>query len=237
MRESDLYGPVKIYLEEADFEVFTEVLPQASNIPYFNHGRADIVAICRPVLAVVELKNTLSLDLIAQAVRWKGFANQVFVATPYPKMGYNRFALKLLKQEGIGLLAVQHEYVRMRLSPRTDSRAITTWKSILNDDYKELPGGHSGGGYLTIYKKMIRNIKEYLRIRKSQWVPIENILDSCHTHYAHPKQSLASALIKIEHAWCESKKENGKLYFRYNLKGGVLDHIDDGYIDDRRDCF
>lgn len=216
MNETALFEPVKCFLEEADFEVFSEVYPQGSNIPYFWHGRADIVATCGPLLAVVELKNTLSLDLIAQAVRWKHFSNQIFVATPYPKRGYNHYALKLLEREGIGLLAVQQEaYVRLRVSPKTDSRANTSWRSILNDDYKELPGGHNGGGYLTIYKKTIRNIMEYLRIRKSRWISIDDILESCHTHYAYPKQSLAAALIKIKHDWYESKKENGKLYFRF----------------------
>jgi hypothetical protein len=35
-----------------------------------------------------------------------------------------------------------------------------------------------------------------------------------------------------------SKKENGKLYFRYNLNRGILNYINDGYIDDDgRDCF
>ncbi|MCL6599808.1 MAG: hypothetical protein K6T81_13895 [Alicyclobacillus macrosporangiidus] len=57
MKETDLFEPVKKWLEERDFIVYSEV--------QFDR-RADVVGRLGNILVVVELKTSLSLDLIEQ---------------------------------------------------------------------------------------------------------------------------------------------------------------------------
>ena len=70
-RESELYAPVKSWLEARGFEVKAEV------------GAADVVA-CRdgddPV--IIELKTGFSLTLLQQAVARQAITDAVYVAVP-----------------------------------------------------------------------------------------------------------------------------------------------------------
>jgi hypothetical protein len=70
-RETDLYGPVKAYLEGQGFEVKAEV------------GAADVVA-CRPEEdpLIVELKTGFSLTLFHQAVQRQAVSEAVYLAVP-----------------------------------------------------------------------------------------------------------------------------------------------------------
>lgn len=215
MRETDLFYPVKAWLEERGYDVYTEVESK------YTGGRADIVAVAGPAVTVVEMKLTLSLDLIAQAVRWKPFVNYVFIAVPQSRhRKIHGYADIFLRREGIGLLEVR-DYghftdVRARLEARFNRRVNDHIRKSLVPQHKELPGGHAGGGYVTPYRITIDRVKQYLRsVKKNDgWVTIKDILDHCETHYAAPKPSLSKALTSFENDWCETKKEGGKLWFR-----------------------
>lgn len=99
MRETELYGPVKTWLEEQGFEVKAEV------------GAADVVA-CRadedPV--VVELKTGFSLTLLQQAVARQRLSDWVYVAVPRwkGKSAWRSFKANvgLCKRLGIGVVSV-----------------------------------------------------------------------------------------------------------------------------------
>ena len=99
-RESDLYAPVKAFLEQMDFEVKGEV------------GAADIVAVKAdddPV--IVELKTGFTLTLVHQAIARQAITDWVYVAVPHEigRMARKRLAanLKLCRRLGIGLLTVR----------------------------------------------------------------------------------------------------------------------------------
>ena len=74
MRETDLYPPVKAFLEGQGYEVKAEI------------GPADVVA-CRgdedPV--VVELKTGFSLTLVHQGVARQAITDAVYIAAPRGK--------------------------------------------------------------------------------------------------------------------------------------------------------
>lgn len=209
MKESDLYDPVKCWFEERGFVVYPEVK--------CHFGRADVVVTSGPIVGVVEMKQSLTLDLIDQALRWRGYANYIWIAIPYNHKRYKRFVEMVLTDYGIGVLSV-NQYG----SVWSDRRAVFTRRtgSYLKDALTEhhltsgLKGGHSGGGYITPYRITINKIQHYLK-RAGDWCSIKDILDHCETHYASPRASLAKALQEIENEWCEMKKEGGKLYFRY----------------------
>ncbi|MEL7344750.1 MAG: DUF2161 family putative PD-(D/E)XK-type phosphodiesterase [Pseudomonadota bacterium] len=100
VRETELYGPVKAFLEGQGYVVKAEV------------GAADVVA-CRdqdpPV--IVELKTGFSLALIHQAIARQGISDDVYIAVP---RATGRRFLKTLKDMrvlcrrlGLGLLTVR----------------------------------------------------------------------------------------------------------------------------------
>lgn len=76
LRESDLYGPVRDYLESLGYEVKGEVRD------------CDVTALRDGELIVVELKTGFTLELIYQAVDRQRIADGVYVAVPLPRRGY-----------------------------------------------------------------------------------------------------------------------------------------------------
>lgn len=218
MKETDLFPPLKEWLENAGYEVFTEVQSgQGGN-------RADIVAVQKPIITIVEMKVTLSLDLIGQAVRWKPYANFIYVAVPRSKSRhYNDYAQQLLEREGIGLLEVDEagrrgSHVANYIKPKFNRRISNQMRETLVAQHKDLPGGHSGGGYVTPYKLTIDRVKEFLGSwsieRSGGWATMAEILQHCETHYCSPKASLAAAMKGFESRHFESKIMNRKLHFR-----------------------
>lgn len=74
--ESDLYGPVRSYLEGLGYDVKGEVKD------------CDIAAVRDGELIVVELKRGFTLELVFQAMDRQRVADGVYVAVPLPKRGY-----------------------------------------------------------------------------------------------------------------------------------------------------
>ena len=100
MRETELYAPVKAFLDGQGYEVKSEV------------GPADVVA-CRdgddPV--VIELKTGFSLTLVHQAVARQSLTDAVYIAVPRGKGRAFLTSLKnmkkLCRRLGLGLLTVR----------------------------------------------------------------------------------------------------------------------------------
>ena len=76
LRECDLYGPVRDYLEGLGYEVKGEVKD------------CDVTAMRDGELIVVELKRGFTLELVYQALDRQRVADGVYVAVPLPKRGY-----------------------------------------------------------------------------------------------------------------------------------------------------
>ena len=97
-KETDLYAPIRAFLEEEGYQVQAEV------------KHCDIAAVKDGQLVVVELKKTFSLKLVYQALERQSLTEQVFVAIPRPKKGQRekpwKDMLRLLKRLELGLLTV-----------------------------------------------------------------------------------------------------------------------------------
>lgn len=100
MRETELYAPVKAWLEARGYDVKGEV------------GAADVVAV-KPGEAplIVELKTGFSLQLLQQAVARQAVSDAVYVAVPRwkGKAGWRSFKgnVGLCKRLGVGVLSVK----------------------------------------------------------------------------------------------------------------------------------
>lgn len=221
IKETDLFPPVKKWLEDKGFKVYSEVSPKRCN------ARADIVAIQDKITVVVELKTSLNLDLMEQCVAWKHRAHYIYAAVPKPKE-FNQYSLSLLRQEGIGLLPVEFNYngvgwckesalivpkLHRKISP-----ILYDWLGKHQEQYEksEVQGGNYGGGYLTPYTLTINKVKDFLISwsNSGKWISMDAILKHCETHYSTPRPSLNKALREYEKEWCETSVIKGKLHFR-----------------------
>ena len=98
MQESDLYLPLKQYLESQNYEVKGEICD------------CDIVAVREdepPV--VIELKLILNLDVLLQGVDRLSLSSVIYIGIPHDAKSFKKkrkLALKLLKMLGFGLILI-----------------------------------------------------------------------------------------------------------------------------------
>lgn len=104
--ETDLYPPVKAWLEKSGYEVHGEV------------GGCDVAARRGDELVLIELKLAVNLELLLQVVRRQEAAEAVYAAVPAPKaMNDKRWRelTRLLKRLEVGLILVFLESPRKRV--------------------------------------------------------------------------------------------------------------------------
>ncbi len=103
IRETDLYPPIKAFLEHAGYEVKAEV--QGCDVVA---SRGD-----EPI-AIIELKTSLSLDLVLQGVERQAMSENIYLAVPAPDTpakrrnwrSRRRGILGLCRRLGLGLMTV-----------------------------------------------------------------------------------------------------------------------------------
>ncbi|MBL8587461.1 MAG: hypothetical protein JNK46_02935 [Methylobacteriaceae bacterium] len=106
MRETDLYPPVKRFLERQGYEVKAEI------------GECDVVARRGdepPV--IVELKARISLQLVLQGVDRQAMTDAVYLCVAAPKRRETADIAKLCRRLGLGLLTVHRGFVEALADP------------------------------------------------------------------------------------------------------------------------
>lgn len=216
MKESDLFEPVKELLER---EMFCEVHGEVLNL--------DVVGIGKGYNIIVELKTSMSLQLLDQITERCGKADYVFVAVPTRKSRMSLSAQRYLKSIKVGIIEVF-------LEGDTDARVIQ-WggrqttkfdlNSRVNDRTRRSVGGVSSSEMDTVYKETMYKVKRFLKwgLRgklSDGWVTVDEMLENIETHYSNPKPSIMATLQESwNEDWIETKVENRIRYFR--LKEGV----------------
>ncbi|PVB59572.1 hypothetical protein DCO57_21640 [Labrenzia sp. 011] len=163
MLETDLYLPVKTFLESQGYEVKAEV------------GAADIVA-CRegedPV--IVELKTGFTLSLFHQAVDRQSITDAVYVAVA--RGPGKRFLaslknnIKLARRLGIGVITVRLEdgFIEVPLDPApfTPRKSKTRKARLLREFSRRVGDPNTGGStrvtLVTAYRQDAIRCAEYL---------------------------------------------------------------------------
>ena len=160
MRESDLYPPVKAYLESQGYTVKSEI------------GHLDLLARRGddpPI--VVELKTTLSLTLVLQGVERQSLFDHVYLAVPLSAKGWSqryKDILRLCRRLGLGLLAVRLDpasppQVEAHLDPGPHQpRKNTAKSSRLLREFDRRKGDPNTGGTTGI-KRMTAYRQDALR--------------------------------------------------------------------------
>lgn len=167
LRESDLYGPVRDYLEGLGYEVRGEV------------RNCDIAAVRDGELIVVELKTGFTLELIYQALDRQRVADSVYVAVPLPKRGYMAPQIKdmqsLCRRLELGLIFVGFTskgapQLDVYLHPKEASAPRTNKKrrlAVLREHGGRTGSANTGGvtrtKILTAYKEQALLVAKILR--------------------------------------------------------------------------
>lgn len=185
LRETAVAAPVVAWLDGLFDDVYQEVK--------FD-GIADIVAtrrVARALLlvAVVEAKVRLNLDVIAQAARWRAYAHYAWVATPaIPPGRTSHIAQRILGGLGLGWLTVSnfrddprvHEIVPPALRRRVTPGPLIA--SLLPGQKTFMPAGSPGGRSWTPWRATCEAVAAMVR-RHPDGIPLRDVMNQVDHHY------------------------------------------------------
>ncbi|HJN97023.1 MAG TPA: DUF2161 family putative PD-(D/E)XK-type phosphodiesterase [Gammaproteobacteria bacterium] len=166
MKESDLYLPLKEFLESRNYEVKGEV------------NNCDVLAVrADEDPLVVELKLSLNLDLILQAVARLSLTPRVYIGVPKQCKSLRRRkkqTLKLLRMLGLGLVLIEADSRKVSVQilldpgpyqPRTSKQRQ---QRLLGEFAKRVGDPNLGGtamkkGLMTAYRQRALTVAHYLQ--------------------------------------------------------------------------
>lgn len=166
MKESDLYLPLKCFLESQGYEVKGEVRD------------CDAMAVRgNETPVVVELKLSLNLDLILQAVQRLSLTPKVYIGVPNQCKALERRRkpiTKLLKMLGLGLIIIdpgrEKNSVNVLIDPGEYRPRPSTFRRerLLGEFVKRVGDPNLGGiekrkGIMTAYRQKALAIARFLR--------------------------------------------------------------------------
>lgn len=159
LKEEDLYPPVRGYFEKLGYTVNGEVM------------HCDVTAVKGNTLVVIEMKTSMNLDVILQAVQRQKIADFAYIAVPRNNkvMSKRRWQniCHLLKRLELGLLLVsigkKDSYVEEAIRPipfdraKSISSASRRRKAMLHE-IQERHGDYNTGG--STRKKLVTSYRE-----------------------------------------------------------------------------
>jgi hypothetical protein len=166
VKETDLYHPVKRFLESQEYEVKGEV-----------HD-CDVMAVRDDELpVVVELKLSLNLEVVIQAVERLSLTPKVYICIPNKSKlltKRRRHIFKLLRMLGLGLIVVNgergHSLVSVLIDPGDyrPRQSKQRRERLLGEFVKRAGDPNVGGkdkrtGIMTAYRQRVLAIAQFLQ--------------------------------------------------------------------------
>ncbi len=168
MKESDLYPPLKQFLQAQGYEVKGEI--QDCDVMAVRNQEAPVI---------IELKLSLNLNVILQAVNRLSLTQKVYIGVPKhcPSLRRQRkHIIKLLRMLGLGLIVVdkdQHigsvdlvldpsEY-KPRKSKHRQERLLREFSLRVGDP--NLGGSEKRKGIMTAYRQQAIAIAQFLQVQ------------------------------------------------------------------------
>lgn len=166
MKESDLYLPLKRFLESQHYEVKSEI------------QNCDVLAIRgEEAPVIVELKLSLNLAVVLQAVERLSLSPKVYIAVPSRSsmvVKKQKHVIKLLKMLGLGLILINEKRTKEKVKIALDPGEYRPRKSkyrqqrLLGEFFKRVGDPNLGGqdkkqGTVTAYRQRALAIALYLR--------------------------------------------------------------------------
>lgn len=213
VKESDLYLPVKNYLEKLGYDVKGEVKD------------CDITAVCGEELIVVELKRGFTMELLYQVIRRQRIADAVYAAIPLPKKGYwdPRYhdMVSLCRRLELGLIFVGFTIegkaqIDVAVHPAAGAAVRRNKKkrmAVLTEHHGRTGSVNSGGvsrrKILTVYKEQALYIAQILHVHG----PLK--VDEIRTKGGPEKTS--TILQKNFYKWYHREQIDGERTYTYSI--------------------
>lgn len=179
MIEADLAAKIVKWLNEQHYEVYQEVSG--------NQGVADIVAVMDRRLWVIETKTSLSLAVMQQAHKWKGYAHWVSVGVPF-NSGHG-FPEMVCRQFGIGVLRVSmrdrsysHSDITESVSPILNRKAVTKHIKLCEAQKSYAVAGNNKSLHWSPYKQTCSGIVDY--VKDHPGCCLKEVVENVRHHYA-----------------------------------------------------
>ena len=176
MRETDLYLPVKAYLEKLGYTVKSEI--KDCDIVAISN---DLEHVAQPL--IVELKLAFSLELIHQGINRQKLSDRVYLAVPEPDTAIKKrnwrtklkANIKLCRMLGLGVMTVEiksalYQGEKVLLDPAPYApRKNTQRQSGLKTEFIQRVGDPNTGGInkqkiMTAYRQRVLLCAFYLSI-------------------------------------------------------------------------
>ena len=136
MLETDLYPPVKKFLEAQGYEVKAEI--KDCDVVGLRDGEPPVV---------VELKVGFSLQLVLQGIDRQAVTDTVYLAIAAPKRRQSRDVLELCRRLGLGLISVHNGACLAELDPKPyRPRPHARRKGLLLKEFQARVGDPNRGG-------------------------------------------------------------------------------------------
>lgn len=191
MIESTLAEKVVRYFEERGFTVYQEVVAR--------FGRADIVAVNGPVVAIVEVKTSMGLALLSQTANWVGCANLVYAAAPYPRE--RRYVERIALEQGFGLIAVDDGSEPKEFAAPRFYRCKAPIRKALHEEQRTFSkAGNSGSKFWSPWQGTCREVRSAVKDRVTMAELVARI-----KHHYRTNSTARSCLTK----WIECGKIPG----------------------------
>jgi hypothetical protein len=176
------------WLIENGWDVYPEVALYAGS------PIADIVCRQGKLIWVIEMKSSLSLDVITQAHFWIRHANFSSVLVPRAsannRSSKNREAVRsILRTIGIGMLEYSdsgyYRGISESVKPSFRRKTSQSFFKVLNDGHKLMGvAGSNRGERWTPFKETVASIKEYLRLNPG--ATYEQLIGNIKYHWKTP---------------------------------------------------
>ena len=179
--ETDVARPIVGWLEDLQWDVYQEVALGA---------RADIVALQGPLIWVIEVKTTLTFDVVEQAHNWLDHAHYVSIAVPWARTHRN-MAQRVCRMLGIGMLEIDrpgrggvHTRVPAKLGrSRVHKLYAKRLREACRPECKTWgEAGNARSEFFSPFKGTCRAIVEHLT--KNGPTPIKDLVKGIEHHYA-----------------------------------------------------
>lgn len=191
--EVDMMRFVVSWLRDQKWEVFQEV--------QFGGSRCDIVARQGGVLWCIEGKMVLNLQVVAQAIHWRPYANYISIAVPLRQK--NDMANDIFRWKGIGILLVNNlteqewhcpiiEDVRPRLWRKIGGRLA---KNLYAESKDYAEAGNAQSKFWSPFKNTVREIHQALGHAQLHGMTTRELVNAIHHHY-HCASTARSSLHK-----------------------------------------
>lgn len=202
--ESELGPPIESWLVERGWDIFHEVRlhPKGGTV-------CDMVGIKGEQTLALELKRTLTFDVIAQALHWRSRAHLIVIVVP--EVGVDKYGKKkrwrdsegrnlaadVIRWKGLGLFEVNRRTepylpdVRFEVKRTVNPLpypVMSDLRAQLRPEHKEkAKAGSATGGYWTAFKDTCKKLHE--AVVKEPGIALSALIEKVPHHYKNNKSA------------------------------------------------